>query len=259
MASFSKNAVFATPLKDALAQYHNYTGETPYPHAVLDNLIDPGLLRHVLEEVPTPHEAARSLFSADVRHLQELKFAFRDVDRFGPAIQQLLFALQSKPFLEFLTNLTGIRGLLPDPYLHGAGFHQILKGGKLSIHADFNMHPEIGLRRRVNLLLYLNEGWQRDWEGCLELWNEDMSACVKSISPIFNRMVIFNTSDVAFHGHPRRLRCPVSTVRQSLALYYYSSLTPEEAGSLAHSTLWQDRPEDNGAVSSAMEKFGRGD
>ncbi|MFT6436868.1 MAG: Rps23 Pro-64 3,4-dihydroxylase Tpa1-like proline 4-hydroxylase [Candidatus Azotimanducaceae bacterium] len=259
MVSLSKHTVFATSLKDASARHHLYMDEAPFPHAVLDSLIDPDILRRVIKEVPTPHEAARSLFSADVRHLQELKFAFRDADSFGLATQQLLFALQSKPFLEFLTNLTGIRGLIPDPYLHGAGFHQILRGGKLSIHADFNMHPELGLRRRVNLLLYLNEGWQDNWEGCLELWNQDMSACVKSISPIFNRMVIFNTSDVAFHGHPRQLRCPTSKVRQSLALYYYSSPTPEESGLRPHSTLWQDRPEDEGTVSSAVEKFVRGD
>ena len=46
-------------------------------------------------------------------------------------------------FIDFLKTLTGIRGILPDPFLEGAGIHLTASGGKLDIHADFNAYREL--------------------------------------------------------------------------------------------------------------------
>ena len=54
--------------------------------------------------------------------------------------------------LEFLETLTGIDGLVPDPYFAGGGLHQIVRGGFLKVHADFNWHPKLRLDRRLNML-----------------------------------------------------------------------------------------------------------
>jgi hypothetical protein len=59
------------------------------------------------------------------------------------------------------------------------------------------------------------------------------------IAPVFNRMVIFATTDTAYHGHPNPLTCPPGVARRSLALYYYSVDRPAEERTEAHSTLWQ--------------------
>ncbi|WP_309087821.1 2OG-Fe(II) oxygenase [Phenylobacterium sp.] len=228
-----------------------YQAADPFPHIVLDDLFEPATLRRVTAEIPSPL-ASTSLFTADVKHLQERKFAWRDVPALGPESTRLIAFLNGKPFLEFLSALTGIPGLVPDPYMWGAGFHQILRGGKLAIHADFNIHPVTQLYRRVNLLLYLNEGWEADWGGDLELWNASMDACVQKVSPLFNRTVIFSTTDVSFHGHPEPMTCPEDKVRRSLALYYY---TYERLPHDPHSTLWRDRPDDGGVVQAAMDDF----
>ncbi|HEV2530604.1 2OG-Fe(II) oxygenase [Phenylobacterium sp.] len=228
-----------------------YRQADPFPHIALDDLFDPGLLRRVLRELPSPLQP-HSLFSADVKHLQERKFAWRDVPALGPESTRLIAFLTGKPFLEFLSALSGIGGLIPDPYMWGAGFHQILTGGKLAIHADFNIHPTTQLYRRLNLLLYLNEDWDEAWGGNLELWNADMDACVTRTAPLFNRTVIFSTSDVSFHGHPEPMTCPPDTVRRSLALYYY---TYDRLPHDEHSTLWRDRPSDGGRVEAAVQDF----
>lgn len=228
-----------------------YAAGQPFPHIVLDGWFDTGLLRRVTKEIPSPL-GPNSLFSADVAHLQERKFAWRDVPALGPESTRLIAFLNGKPFLEFLSALTGIGGLVPDPYMWGAGFHQILTGGKLAIHADFNIHPVTQLYRRVNLLLYLNEEWDEAWGGDLELWNAGMDACAKRIAPLFNRTVIFSTSDISFHGHPDPMTSPPGRVRRSLALYYY---TYERLPHDEHSTLWRDRPGDGGRVQAAMEDF----
>jgi hypothetical protein len=126
-------------------------------------------------------------------------------------------------------------------------------GGLLAVHADFNRYKKYGLDRRVNVFLYLTPDWQREWGGDLELWGTDMEACVKTISPLFNRLVVFMSTDVTYHGHPEPLPAPVS--RRALSLYYYTNGRPPEETSAfecelnehtctavrsSHSTQWQE-------------------
>jgi hypothetical protein len=56
---------------------------------------------------------------------------------------------------------------------------------------------------------------------------------VVSITPLYNRAVIFETSDMSYHGHPEALRCPEGVYRKSIALYYYTLPRPERARRLA--------------------------
>jgi hypothetical protein len=59
---------------------------------------------------------------------------------------------------------------------------------------------------------------------------------------MLNRCVIFNTTDFAYHGHPRPLACPPDQSRKSLALYYYTVGRPAEETSRPHSTLYKRTP-----------------
>jgi 2-oxoglutarate-Fe(II)-dependent oxygenase superfamily protein len=142
----------------------------------------------------------------------------------------------------FLEQLTGIEGLIPDPYFWGGGLHQITRGGYLKVHADFNRYSKLRLDRRLNLLLYLNRDWKEEYGGHLELWNEQMTTCERKILPIFNRCVVFSTTDYSYHGHPDPLNCPEQQTRKSLALYYYTNGRLEEGVSPVHTTLFQRRP-----------------
>ena len=153
---------------------------------------------------------------------------------------EMIAFLQSPEWLRFLSDLTGIDGLMPDPTLLGGGIHKTLRGGHLEVHADFNIQPQLQLHRRINVLLYLNPTWEKDWGGQLELWDREMTACVKSIEPISNRMVIFNITDEAFHGHPRPLK---TSQRLSLALYYYTKDRPEKEKGAFHWADWKQRPD----------------
>jgi hypothetical protein len=231
-----------------------YTSAQPFAHILLKDFFDDDYLRRLRAEIPSPL-VRTDLFHADVKNLQEHKFAWRDVPRLGPISHEMIGFLGSKPFLEYLSALTGIPGLMADPHLWGGGFHQIIRGGKLAVHADFNIHPITKVYRRLNLILYLNEDWKEEWGGSLELWNRDMTVCARRIAPAFNHTVIFSTTEDSYHGHADPLTCPPERVRQSLALYYY---THEYLVDHVHSTLWQDRPQDGGKVKAAMEAFQRG-
>jgi Rps23 Pro-64 3,4-dihydroxylase Tpa1-like proline 4-hydroxylase len=146
--------------------------------------------------------------------------------------------LNAAPFMAFLEKLTGIAGLIPDPHLRGGGLHEIRRGGALGVHADFNFYKRLNLYRRLNLLVYLNENWTEAWGGDLELWDRQGKRCVRRISPIFNRAVVFDTSNLSYHGHPNPLQCPEERSRKSLALYYYTVDAPAEDDRTPHTTVF---------------------
>jgi len=144
--------------------------------------------------------------------------------------------------LQFLETLTGIKGIVPDPYFVGGGLHQIKPGGKLGVHADFNHHEKLNLDRRINVLIYLNKDWKEEYGGHFELWNKEMTAAEQKILPLFNRCAIFSTTSTSFHGHPTPLSCPPDRTRKSIATYYYSNGRPAEEVGESHSTLFKARP-----------------
>jgi len=219
---------------------HQYQHAQPFQHFVVDDFFAPDLLEQVLSEFPKPGEIKWQEFN----NPQEIKLASASESSFGPTTRLLLYHLNSATFLDFLGKVTGIPDLICDPRFDGGGLHQIKRGGKLAIHADFNKHPKFGLDRRLNALVYLNKNWREEYGGHLELWNRDMTECTVKILPIFNRLVVFGTTSFTYHGHPNPLQCPEDVTRKSMALYYFSNGRPAEEVTGEHSTLFQARIED---------------
>lgn len=228
----------------ALAIKHReaYATAKPFPHIVIDNFLPESLLENVLTEFPSPKQIDWQAFQTPA----EKKLASKHEQQMGDATRLLLYSLNSSTFITFLEILTGIDGLLPDPHFEGGGLHQIEKGGFLKMHVDFNQHKKLRLDRRLNFLLYLNKDWKEEYGGHLELWDQNMIQCEKKILPVFNRCVVFSTTDFSYHGHPEPLTCPEDRTRKSLALYYYSNGRPaEETLGTPHTTIFQTRPQDN--------------
>jgi hypothetical protein len=219
-----------------------YPGAHPFPHVVIDDFLPPEVADQALDEFPGPSSIDWVRFN----HGGALKLGSRNELELSAFTRSVLYQLNSAALLQFLESLTGIGGLVSDPYFEGGGLHQIERGGFVKIHADFNVHPKLRLERRLNLLIYLNRDWKEEYGGHLELWNHAMTRCEKRILPLFNRCVIFSTTDRAFHGHPEPLTCPAGMTRKSLALFYYSNGRPEEEQAPAHSTLYQYRPREVG-------------
>ena len=214
----------------------NYYSGRPFPHIVIDGLVPDAVLDRVVAEFPVPTEQWRHF---DDENQRKYGGGVIELD-LGPTIRNVLAEFNSSAFVDFLQVLTGIEeALIPDPHYRGGGLHQIEPGGYLEVHADFNRHPTFGLDRRVNVLLYLNREWRPEWGGQLELWDHSMSHPEQRIEPLFNRMVVFSITDVAFHGHPVALCSPPDRPRRSLAFYYYSNGRPDAERSDEHGTLFQ--------------------
>lgn len=221
-----------------------YQGAQPYPHIVLDDVLRPEAVAEAYAEFAAIDDETWRKYL----HVNERKYANIAPDTWGPTLGALLDEFSSPRFVRFLERLTGFDGLLADRSLDGGGLHRSLPGGYLNVHADFTTHHvHQHWRRRVNLLLYLNEEWRPEWGGDLEIWSRDMSHCVERVRPTGNRVLLFTTADDSFHGHPDPLACPEGTARQSLALYYFT----EEPRPAIRSTDYRARPGD-GLKSAAI-------
>jgi hypothetical protein len=162
---------------------------------------------------------------------------------FPPLFGAVADELNTPEFASWLSELTGISGLIPDPSLEGGGLHQSGRGGFLNVHTDFSMHHyRKNWRRRVNVIIYLNPDWQEQWGGALEFWEQSMRRCAARYQPRLNHAVIFTTDERSLHGFPDPLRCPEKVSRKSLAFYYYT--VEADRATAARSTDYRPRPED---------------
>ena len=220
---------------DPQALHGQYVQAQPFPHIVLDNLFSDEVLDQVLAEFPQPDEIAWRKFDNPT----ERKLGYWHESELRPTLERFLWRMSSPPVLQFLQALTGIEGLIPDPYFGGAGPHQILPGGFLKVHVDFNWHPLLKLDRRLNLIVYLNKDWKEEYGGHIELWNRDVTRCERKVLPVFNRTILFSTTDFSYHGHPEPLACPEGRSRKSVSFYYYTNGRPDEERSAPHDTIFR--------------------
>jgi hypothetical protein len=218
-----------------------YQSAEPYPHIVFDDFLPADVLEGVLAEFPAPGSIRWNQYSND----REVKLEASSELHMGPNTRLLLRELNASIFLNFLESLTGIKGLLPDPHFVGGGMHQIQRGGFLKVHTDFNWHNRLKLDRRLNLLIYLNKDWDESYGGHFEMWDRSMTRCREKVLPVFNRCVVFSTTDFSYHGHPDPLTCPEGRTRKSIAMYYYTNGRPAVEVSEAHSTVFRARPGEN--------------
>ena len=216
---------------------NSFINAYPFHHIVIDNFFENDFLYHLYEKFPSHLEKKWWTYDNPL----EKKLAFNDISQLDKSFKEYFDFLNSSKFISFLEELTGLRNIIPDSSLNGGGLHQILRGGKLDIHEDFNIHRDLQAFRKINVIVYLNPKWEESFGGDLEIWDKDMVNCVKKIAPAFNRMVIFRTDMKSNHGHPHPLTCPENTSRKSLATYYY--LKDETINSTPYkSTLYKKLP-----------------
>lgn len=191
----------------------------PFPHAVTDAWFNPLLLELVAEEF----DASDAAGWVGWKHDRQDTFRSALNPRLGPAASTYFSIVNSGWFAAMLARVVGVAHLVPDPSLYGGGLHESRNGGKFGVHRDFPRHPVTGLRNELVLLTYLNVGWRPEWNGALELWDEDARREVIRIEPDMGRSVLLRHGPHSYHGHPRPLAMPPGRVRRSLGSYYYSS------------------------------------
>ena len=227
---------------DREALRKSYGSAQPYPFVKIDNFIDPTAAEEIAASFPSfdnALEQGKTFATVNERR----KVQITDSGRFPPPIARLNAALASPEFLSDLSYITGLPSILADSELVGGGMHITGPGGRLDVHVDFNYIEERKLHRRLNLLLYLNPVWDEKWGGHIQLWDKDVKRCEASFAPALNRCVIFETSNISYHGvTPVTNSAPFP--RLSFATYYYTKEAPSYWDGVAHSTIFKARPEE---------------
>lgn len=224
----------------AIDKHKDYIDAAPFPSCYFEHFFNEKMLDEILDEFPD----LKSKADYNFKNANENKLATKGEYKLSPNARDFVRFLNSQIFLDFLSNLTGIQNLIPDPTLAGGGYHELKPGGFLKIHSDFNIHPDTKLDRRINVLVYLNKNWKTEYGGQFELWNESMTECVKKIEPNFNTMAVFSTTSKSYHGNPGVIKCEEGNSRKSIAMYYYTNGRPqhEKVEFLEdHSTIFKAR------------------
>ena len=218
----------------AAALRRRFQAARPFPHLILDGFLEREFALSLAGEFPA-YDAERFVNELG----QAGKAIYADCGNFGRSFRRFERLVRGRPFVKLLESLTGIAGLRADPGLVGAGAQENLKGMSLPAHVDFSIHPETGWHRRVNFLLYLTPGWRPGWGGELELRASGRGRPRVRAAPLFNRCVIFATSDRSWHS-VRRVAAPASAPggsRKSVSLYFYTRERPS-AWTPRRGTVW---------------------
>jgi Rps23 Pro-64 3,4-dihydroxylase Tpa1-like proline 4-hydroxylase len=224
----------------------------PFRYVMFENFFYPDKADLIHDSYPTIQDGK---WDGTTYIDQKNKFAKTKFEK-GSIFDEVFGEMNSKEFTKWLEQITGIEGVLGDDELFGGGLHQSVKGAFLNVHVDYNIHPTTKYHRRMNVLVYMNKDWKDEYEGNLELW--DLSGgkmdLIGKFAPILNRCVIFETSEISFHGHPKPLNAPEGINRKSIATYYYTVDRPAEQTAAEHNTIYVNT---EGAVGS-IKRFNSG-
>jgi hypothetical protein len=216
-----------------------FASSVPFPSIVMDDFLTPAaadLLRRASCDVGD--------FPVSFRTLAQKKHQLCNLEKEAPAAWPIISALNGDGFVSFLESVSGVHGLCSDPTLAAAGFHRYYDRGFAELHVDANYHPlQAHLHRRLNILIYLNPGWEPGWGGELLLWSSRGRSALRaeqSIVPLHNRAVVFLTTRTSWHS-VNMIKCPAGASRNSLALFFFSRDRPIEEQWARSSNIWSSR------------------
>ncbi len=228
-----------------------FTDAEPFPHLVIDGLFQPHFLERVLDDYTAGFHDWVHYDSAN-----EIKTGTRPNAKLGRGSQRYFDIIHRGQFVQFLSAVTGIEGLLPDPSLFGGGLHKIEHGGHFSPHIDFNKHPVTLLDNRLVFITYLNKNWDASYGGALELWDVKTKTCMEEVVPVFGRSILFAHSELSLHGHPNPVATPDRRARRSVAAYFYTNSSPAYDAATVRTTQFL-QPVPRSELRTKLVKAGR--
>jgi hypothetical protein len=214
----------------------------PFRHVVIDDFFMPAYCAQLLAQFPAFERGNARDEDGAIGN----KSTIERIRGLGPAFSALDDLVQSGDFLALVGHITGIPDLLYDRWYFGGGTHENRNGQDLDAHVDFNRHPIEKWHRRLNLIVYLNHEWNDAWGGSLELHSDPRAPDdrITTITPLYNRAVIFETTEWSWHAFPR-IDLPAGKqdlTRKSIALYFYTKDRPADELADTHSTIYVDQP-----------------
>jgi Rps23 Pro-64 3,4-dihydroxylase Tpa1-like proline 4-hydroxylase len=203
-----------------------FTDGKPFKNVVIPNFLNESVLDQISSEFPNDFEDNKDWFHYN--NPLEVKYLNSNIENFPKTIKNLYYALSTEQIVKLFSGISSIDELERDPTLYGCSLHAHGNNGRLNLHLDYEKHPLLeNKERRLNLILYLNKEWKREWNGETELWNDDVTECITKHPITYNSALLFQTNDISWHGVPEKIKCPQNEYRKTLAYYYISPLVSQ--------------------------------
>ncbi|MEO6870488.1 MAG: 2OG-Fe(II) oxygenase [Ginsengibacter sp.] len=216
--------------------HKEFISGNPFPYVVIDNFLDSTLALSLSHNFP-----AMENMDVFYKGLNERKGEHSNFDSLTPDFTLLKEKLNSPKLIRQIEEITGIKDLFTLDDRYGRGLHQGGNNSFLDTHIDYNLHPILKKQRQLNLIIFLNENWEKEWGGCLQFSNTNRTEVVASIIPKFNTAVIFICNSISYHGYDL-IQCPPEVTRKSFYNYYFT-----EPGKhlIFHDTVFQTTGHDS--------------
>ena len=229
--------------RDADRYRDAFLSADPFKHVVIENFFEPVFAERLLADFPSfdTRLAKNEMGQLGGKAVQT------NIRTISAVYEELYAVIGGKPFLEFVSRLSGIPDLILDPKMYGGGTHDNQHGQELDPHVDFNYDEGRQLHRRLNLIVYMNKEWRTEWGGALEIHSNPRRPTenvIRGYDPMFNRCVMFETNEYSWHGFPK-IDLPADKrhlSRKSISIYLYTKDRPAEEIAPMHGTFYVQRP-----------------
>jgi Rps23 Pro-64 3,4-dihydroxylase Tpa1-like proline 4-hydroxylase len=223
----------------------SFLSAKPFNHVVIDNFFVDEVARNIFDDMPGYEDNNDAKYDSVI----EKKRTIQNWIKFPKNVYKAASYLVNQEFTGYLRQVTQQQELIADFGLHGGGIHMHQAGDYLNTHLDYDIHPKMEMKRKVNLIVYLNPNWQESWGGNLSLWshdeeNQQPKDCIVSIPPLFNRAVLFDTTQDSWHGVTEGIFSPEGQYRKSLAFYYL--IPTDDISNKRQKALFTPREEQKG-------------
>jgi len=172
-------------------------------------------------------------------HLGELKYVGVQMNQYAGLLEETIYAFQDPRLVQLVGQICGLQDLIPDEHLYAGGISAMVQGHFLNPHLDNSHDFERKRYRALNLLYYTAPGWQLDYGGSLELWDDGPKGKPRTIESRFNRLAVMQTDKTSWHSvspvHHNGTRKCVSN--------YFFSVQPVDGQKDYHVTSFRGRPE----------------
>ena len=218
--------------------------EDPFKFWVVDDMFQKELSQDILNVWPNQDDERWNkgylVIGGHKNQLEDKMMAMSGKTNMPNFFKNLLKTLNNDASIAVFEKITGIKNLRVDDNWRWSGLRETLPGGYQLVHSDARKHLENGMRKELTLLFYFRESYDRKRdEGCLEMWNDDMTEMIHAVEPIHNRMVIFLNTDQSYHG------VPVTKTNRKMITF---SLLKEGETTERFKALFLARPDDDPVI-----------
>ena len=218
--------------------------EDPFKFWVVDDIFKENFSKEVLDVWPKQSDprwnGGFDVIGDQKNKLEGRMLAMSGKQNMPDFFRTLIENLNSEEVLEVYEEITGMKNLKVDANWRWAGLRETLPEGYQLVHSDARKHAETGMRKELTFLFYFRDSYEKSRdEGCLEIWNDDMTKMVHEVEPINNRMVVFHNTDKSYHGVPH-----TKTTRKMITF----SLLKEGAAPERFKAFFLGRPHDDPAI-----------